>query len=117
MKSRRLYRARHGETLVSLWIEELADGGLRFIGQDISPALKEQYGDSDYEYWVDIAAADLPRLVQALIADMPRGWRRLDRMPAIKLVERRFAGNPDGFASFRALCAAAGIAAPFGFWH
>jgi hypothetical protein len=55
-----------GDTQVGLWVAERADGDVRMIGQDISQALKEQYGDADYEYWIDIPPGELARLREDL---------------------------------------------------
>jgi hypothetical protein len=118
-ESIRLCRIRHGGTLVSLWVETRADGGFRLIGQDISERLKEEYGDSDYEYWVDVAPGDLPRLMKALAAALRERGASLegDGLSAQALVAKLYTDDIEAFEKFRALCAAAGIETKFGSWN
>jgi hypothetical protein len=114
----RIYRGMSGETLRGLWVEMLPDGGLRLIGQDISESLKAQYGDADYEYWVDVSASDLARLRGALVAALPtQVGHELRSVSVLSLVERVYANDVEAFQRFRALCAAASVPAKFGCWH
>ena len=49
------------------------NGDLRFSGQDIGEAPEEIFGDSDYEYWLTIPAAEKDRLLLALIEQAYQG--------------------------------------------
>ena len=42
-------------------------GDLLFSGQDIGAAPAEMFGDSDYEYWLRVPAAEKDKLLLALI--------------------------------------------------
>lgn len=53
----------------SIFIEaEITDAGhLLFSGQDVGKAPIETFGDSDYEYWLQINSDDKDRLLMLLI--------------------------------------------------
>ena len=72
-------------------IEE--NGNLIVEGQDVGKAPQECFGDSDYEFWVTVAAADKDRVMLALI-------------------EKLFAGRFSAVDEFRAFLKERGI--PFG---
>ncbi|MCB2065510.1 MAG: hypothetical protein KDE15_02590 [Erythrobacter sp.] len=46
-----------------------ADGSLRLEGGDVGSQVEEVWGDSDYEFWVDIPASAVGRLAFALLAE------------------------------------------------
>lgn len=49
------------------------DGSLRLDAQDIGIEVKKFWGDSDYEFWVDVAAIDVPALCFALLSEKYSG--------------------------------------------
>ncbi|MFH1336734.1 MAG: hypothetical protein ABII96_09480 [Candidatus Zixiibacteriota bacterium] len=64
---------RKGATLIHIDVEITEDGDLLFSGQDIGEAPREFYGDSDYEYWLKISAAEKDRVLLALIEKLHSG--------------------------------------------
>ena len=48
-------------------------GDLLFSGQDFGEAPEAIFGDSDYEYWLTIPAAEKDRLLLALIEKIYKG--------------------------------------------
>ena len=56
-----------GETSLRITAAVLANGDLQIAGQDIGKAPSEVFGDSDYEYWLTVAAAHKDALLLALI--------------------------------------------------
>lgn len=69
------------------------DGTLDLSGQDMGPIVRQVWGDSDYEYGVRIAAADLPRLAFALIAEHYRG--DLSAVQKVRELAERHNINPE----------------------
>lgn len=45
------------------------DGSFVLEAQDLGERALEFWGDSDYEYWITVAAADVPKLLIALVRD------------------------------------------------
>jgi len=52
---------------IRLYVEE--DGSLRIGAQDMGKSVEEWWGDDDYEFWVDVPAKELPKLVFALLRE------------------------------------------------
>ena len=51
-----------GATSIHIDMRLKEDGDLLFSGQDIGDAPEEIFGDSDYEYWLTIPAAEKDQL-------------------------------------------------------
>ena len=56
-----------GATSIHIDVRIKKNGDLLFSGQDIGDAPKETFGESDYEYWLSVPAAEKDRLLLALI--------------------------------------------------
>lgn len=84
-----------GRTTVTL--ELLPDGSLQLFYYDIGEDARRTFGDSDYEAWITIPPAEIPRLALALLAD-------------------KYAGRHDARSDFAAYCEAKGIAFEGGSW-
>ena len=56
-----------GSTSIHIDVRIKENGDLLFSGQDIGEAPEEVFGDSDYEYWLTVPAAEKDRLLLALI--------------------------------------------------
>src|ERR1700686_3823180 len=66
------------------------DGAIKMDAQDMGPTVTRIWGDSDYEFWVHIAPAALPKL-------------------AFELLREKFAGQLGAVDAFRDWCEAHGI--------
>jgi len=76
----------------------LEDGGaIKMDTQDIGPTVEEIWGDSDYEFWVRVAPAALPKL-------------------AFELLREKFVGHLGAVNAFRDWCKAHGVEHEFGSW-
>lgn len=73
-----------GSTSINIDVEITQEGDLLFSGQDLGDAPQQIYGDSDYEYWLRIAAEDKDRALLAFI-------------------EKLYAGNPSVISEVREL--------------
>ncbi len=62
-----------GPTSIHIHAEITDQGDLLLSGQDLGDAPKEIFGDSDYEYWLRIKAADKDQLLLALIEKIYAG--------------------------------------------
>jgi hypothetical protein len=72
--------------------------GLRLHSHDISRIAEQVFGrDGEYEFWLDIKAADLPRLAAALLAE-------------------KYAGNLQATDELRAFCDRQQIPASWSSW-
>jgi hypothetical protein len=80
---------------VRLTLED--DGAIKMDAQDMGPTVTRIWGDSDYEFWVHIAPAALPKL-------------------AFELLHEKFAGQLGAVDAFRDWCEAHGIEHEFGSW-
>ena len=58
---------RRGSTSIHIDVCIKENGDLLFSGQDFGKAPEEIFGDSDYEYWLTIPAAEKDRALLALI--------------------------------------------------
>lgn len=65
--------ARRGETSVFIDAEIDEKGNLVLSGQDIGKAPKEWFGDSDYEYWLVVAASDKDHVLSILLGQAAGG--------------------------------------------
>ena len=45
------------------------DGSFVLDAQDVGQRARQFWGDSDYEYWITVEAADVPQLLIALVRD------------------------------------------------
>ncbi|MGD8584725.1 MAG: hypothetical protein PVH65_10090 [Chloroflexota bacterium] len=83
-----------GPTSIYIDVEITDEGDLLFSGQDIGKAPEEFFGDSDYEYWLLVKAAQKDQLLLALI-------------------ERFYSGNTRVISELREFLNARGIANEF----
>ena len=81
----------HGATSVRMDVGMTDEGDLLFSEQDVGDAPNEFWGDSDYEYWLKVSAADKDRVLLALIEKLYSGNSSL--VSEIK-------GIPSEFASY-----------------
>jgi len=70
------------------------DGTISLEGQDLGPGVEEMFGDSDYEYWVDVPDAGLQKL-------------------AFELLREKYAGQLNAVEAFRDWCKTHGVAHEF----
>ena len=64
---------RPGETSVFIDAEIDEKGNLVLSGQDIGKAPKDWFGDSDYEYWLVVAASDKDHVLSILLGQVAGG--------------------------------------------
>lgn len=57
----------------SIRLEVKEDGSVRIDAHDMGSIVEEMWGDSDYEFWVEVKSTELPKLVFALIQDKYKG--------------------------------------------
>jgi hypothetical protein len=67
-----IYR-KEGDPFRAIDLSVDADGAVRLEAQDMGTAVREVWGDSDYEFWVDVPAAALRKLVFALLCEKYSG--------------------------------------------
>ena len=70
--STQIYR-QEGDSFRSVRLSVNADGSVRLDAQDMGKQVEEVWGDSDYEFWVDVPAAALHKLVFALLREKYSG--------------------------------------------
>ncbi len=70
-----VYR-QEGDPFRSVRLSVNADGSVRFDAQDMGKQVEEVWGDSDYEFWVDVPATALRKLVFALLREKYAGRAR-----------------------------------------
>ena len=56
-------------TSVSIHAYINPDGSLRFFGNDYGNLVEKVWGDDDYEYWVDVPASEIGRLLLLLLKE------------------------------------------------
>ena len=83
-----------GHTYTRIDVEITSTGVLRFSGQDIGQAPERFWEDDDYEYWLEISAADKDRVLLALI-------------------EKLYFGNPSVTSEIREYLDSKGISSEF----
>ncbi len=91
--------ARHEgpDITISIHAQLKSDGGLRLEGGDVGERVKEFWGDDDYEYWVDVPASALGRLL-------------------LVLLKEKYDGDLQAVSKFRTLCESNAIAHDFSNW-
>jgi hypothetical protein len=94
--SAELYR-QEGENFRSVRLTVHSDGSVRLDAQDMGKVVEEMWGDDDYEFWVDVPATALHKLVFALIRE-------------------KYLGRSGSVDEFRAFCAAQGIEHKWDSW-
>jgi hypothetical protein len=60
---------RQGAEFRSVRLSVHADGSLRLDAQDMGKFVEETWGDSDYEFWIDVPSSALPKLVFVLLRE------------------------------------------------
>lgn len=86
-----------GATSIHIGAEITDKGDLLISGQDLGEVPLERWGDSDYEYWLLVPAAEKDRLLLALL-------------------ERFYGGNDRVVSELMALLDERGIRREFGSW-
>ncbi len=56
-----------GDTSIFIDAEITAEGNLLVSGQDVGEAPQQWWGDTDYEYWLQVPAAEKDRVLLALL--------------------------------------------------
>lgn len=114
--------ASRGDTSVFIDAEIDERGSLVISGQDIGRAPQECFGDSDYEYWLVVAAADKERVLSILrgqAAGTPEPGLETDASATdpdwmlLREIERRYRGDLRVVSAFRDLLTASGIGFEF----
>src|ERR1700686_3042958 len=70
--STEIYR-KEGDSFRSVYLSINADGSVRLDAQDMGTHVKEVWGDSGYEFWVDVPATALRKLVFPLLREKYSG--------------------------------------------
>jgi hypothetical protein len=73
------------------------DGTIKMDAQDMGPRVIQWWGDDDYEFWVRVPSASLPKLV-------------------FELLREKFSGQLGAVDAFRDWCRAHGVQHEFGSW-
>ena len=94
-----LFGGRLGTQTVRVWLER-RPGGIALLSHDIGPGLESPFGSGDIETFLEIDAADLPRLAAAL------GHAGADPMP---LLAARYQGDSMATSHLRQLLTEHGI--------
>jgi hypothetical protein len=94
--SAELYR-QEGAAFRSIRLNVNADGSVKLDAQDMGKGVEEIWGDDDYEFWVDVPAKALHKLVFALIRE-------------------KYSGRSGAVDEFRAFCEKEGIENKWGSW-
>ena len=94
--SAEIYR-QEGAEFRSVRLSVRSDGSVCLDAQDMGNLTKEIWGDDDYEFWVDVPAPALPKLVFALIRE-------------------RYFGRSGAVDEFRAFCEKEGIEHKWDSW-
>jgi hypothetical protein len=87
--SAELYRT-EGAEFRSVRLTVKPDGSILLDAQDMGKTVEEIWGDTDYEFWVDVSATALRKLVFALLRD-------------------RYADRPGAVDEFNKFCEKEGI--------
>ena len=110
--------ARPGETSVFIDAEIDAKGNLVLSGQDIGKAPKEWFGDSDYEYWLVVAALDKDHVLSILLGQAASGPQLRPAIDAsedekdwalLTAIAKRYGGDLQAVSAFCDLLKAHGI--------
>ena len=73
------------------------DGSIRSDAHDMGKLVEQTWGDDDYEFWVDVPAPEIHKLVFALLRD-------------------RYTGRSSAVDEFRAFCEKEGIKHEWDSW-
>jgi hypothetical protein len=90
-------RLERPDITISIHAQLSADGGLRLEGDDVGQRVQEIWGDSDYEYWVDVPASEIGRLL-------------------LLLLKEKYDGDTEAVSKFKTFCESNGIAHSFFNW-
>ena len=110
--------ARRGETSVFVDAEIDEKGNLVLSGQDIGKAPKECYGDSDYEYWLVVAASDKDHVLSLLGGQIAGGQQFTPASDAsedekdwalLTVIEKAYGGDLEAVWTLKDLLKANGI--------
>ncbi len=110
--------AHRGEA--SVFIDAAIDekGNLVLSGQDIGKAPEEWFGDSDYEYWLVVAASEKDRVLTMLLGQVAGGQQFIPVSDAsedekdwalLTAIEKTYGGDLRAVSVFRDLLRANGI--------
>ena len=92
-------------------------GDLVFEAQDLGELPRKMYGDSDYEWWVRVAAADKPAVLAALRAEHGEPTVEGEGDAALlALLQAAFGGRPDAVDAARHWLDEKSIANSFSSW-
>jgi hypothetical protein len=114
--------ASEGETSVFIDAEIDREGNLVLSGYDIGKAPEECFGDSDYEYWLVVAAAEKDQLLSVLLGQFggaqqlkPASTASLDEKDwaLLTVIERMYGGHRQVVSEFFELLKANGIGYEF----
>jgi hypothetical protein len=94
--STELYR-QEGAEFRSVCLAVNADGSVKLDAQDMGPGVEKIWGDDDYEFWVDVPAAALHKMVFALLRE-------------------KYSGRGGAVDEFRAFCKKEGIEHKWDSW-
>jgi hypothetical protein len=94
--STELYR-QDGAASRSVRLTVKADGSVLLDAQDMGELVEKTWGDSDYEFWIDIPASAIPKLLFALLRD-------------------RYAGHASAVDELRTFCEEHGIGYKWDHW-
>jgi len=94
--SSELYR-QEGDLFRSIRLSVNADGSVSLDAQDMGKQVKDVGGDDDYEFWVDVPATALHKLVFALLRE-------------------KYTGRSGAVDEFRAFCKQAEVEHEWGSW-
>jgi len=86
-----------GDSFRSVRLTVDADGAVRLDAQDMGRLVKEVWGDSDYEFWVDVPTSALRDLVFALLRE-------------------KYDGRSGAVDEFREFCQRTSVEHEFGSW-
>jgi hypothetical protein len=99
-----------------------SDGSLRLKGGESGEIVKQWWGDDDYEYWVDVPASEIGRLLLLLLKEKDGDEHSVD-VPAsqiggvvLLLLKEKFYGNIRAVEEFNEFCVNNGVAHSFKYW-
>jgi len=86
-----------GTEFRSVYLSLEDDGAIKLDAQDMGPTVTQFWGDSDYEFWVRVPPASLPKL-------------------AFELLREKFSGQLGAVDAFRDWCRTHGVEHEFDSW-
>jgi hypothetical protein len=81
----------------SIYLRVSPNGAVRIDAQDMGKTVEEIWGDSDYEFWVDVPEVEIQKLLFALLKE-------------------KYAGRPGAVDEFKDFCQANGIENKWDSW-